>query len=120
MDQISHEVAGSVAIAIDHQRQANTAWLNAAEANEKAGGRWQVTLYCLQAAGISDEDIRVKVGGSPSTVRRWQEDLVQPPRKLRDALFAALFAHAAPLKERATLEELHTARTKPHRRQKAG
>ncbi|MDO8548437.1 MAG: hypothetical protein Q7R71_02080 [bacterium] len=108
MDHVNHEVASLVEAAIDAQLQFNIAWAKAAQANEKAGGRWQVTVRCLQAAGVSTEEFRLVAGVSPSTLGRWRDGLVTVARRLRPPVFEALLG--AVWQDRANLVRDHTSK----------
>lgn len=119
MEYINPEVQGLIDTAIDNQQRANITWAEAAKANEAAKGRWQVTVHCLQEAGLTLTDFRLAAAVPPATAQRWMEGLVTTIEpQLRQAVFEALLA--AVVQDRARLEQNHTLSMTPYTRRKAG
>ena len=78
--------------AIDNQLQASRAWHKLAVAYEVANAPWSAVLHCIQSTGISDDEIRIAAGSSPSTLSRWKDGLASPSEKLRPTLFNSMIA----------------------------
>ncbi len=81
-----HELIELYRDALDRQAGASEAWAKIMTAHAKSGSQWSAVVHCALACGMTSEDLRLRLGASPSTLSRWLNGLVQPTRMLRNRL----------------------------------
>jgi hypothetical protein len=94
--------------ALDRQGDAFEAWQRLMTTHMRDGSQWSAVMHCAMASGMTSEDLRNRLGASPSTLSRWLDGVVQPARMLRKRLEDELieFARSVVARVRGASSEL--------------